>query len=74
MDTGEPLSLDTNRALSGGKGFINHVFNFNNDTKVELLNLGQYLIMVLIPFPLGIILMKYACVLWSPFMDLGMES
>tara|TARA_B110000495_G_scaffold172891_1_gene162082 strand:- start:220 stop:966 length:747 start_codon:yes stop_codon:yes gene_type:complete len=49
MDTGESLSLDTNRALSGGKGFINHVFNFNNDTKVELLNLGQYLIMVLIP-------------------------
>ena len=49
MDTGETLSLDTNRALGGGKGFINHVFNFNNDTKVELLNLGQYLIMVLIP-------------------------
>lgn len=40
---------DTNRALEGGKGFINHVFNFNNDTKVELLNLGQYLILALIP-------------------------
>jgi hypothetical protein len=43
------LDLTTDRALNGGKGFINHVFNFNNDTKVELLNLAQYLILVLIP-------------------------
>tara|TARA_B100000575_G_scaffold48614_1_gene35603 strand:- start:2008 stop:2760 length:753 start_codon:yes stop_codon:yes gene_type:complete len=48
MDQGETI-VDTNRALNGGKGFINHVFNFNNDTKVELMNLAQYLIMVLIP-------------------------
>jgi len=48
METGEP-DFTTERALNGGKGFVNHVFNFNNDTKVELLNLGQYLIMVLLP-------------------------
>ena len=33
----------------GGKGFVNHVFNFDNDTKVELMNLGQYALMVLLP-------------------------
>ena len=48
MDPGETI-VDTNRALNGGKGFINHVFNFNNDTKVELMNLAQYLFMVLVP-------------------------
>ena len=48
MDSGDTI-VDTNRALNGGKGFINHVFNFNNDTKVELMNLAQYLFMVLVP-------------------------
>ena len=41
------------KSLSGGlqqgKGFINHVFNFDNDTKVELMNISQYLLFVLIP-------------------------
>ena len=45
----EEITTTTTTTLTGGKGFVNHVFNFNNDTKVELMNLGQYLIMVLIP-------------------------
>jgi len=32
-----------------GKGFINHVFNFNTETKTELMNLAQYLALVLLP-------------------------
>jgi len=32
-----------------GKGFINHVFNFNAETKTELMNLAQYLALVLLP-------------------------
>jgi hypothetical protein len=32
-----------------GKGFINHVFNFNSETKTELMNLAQYLALVLLP-------------------------
>ncbi len=31
------------------KGFINHVFNFDTDTKSELLNVGQYLLLAIIP-------------------------
>jgi hypothetical protein len=30
-------------------GFINHVFNFDNDTKCEVLNVGQYLLLAIIP-------------------------
>ena len=30
-------------------GFINHVFNFDNDTKCEVLNIGQYLLLAIIP-------------------------
>ena len=30
-------------------GFINHVFNFDNDTKTEVLNVGQYLLLAIIP-------------------------
>jgi len=45
---------DVNNAMSqsagvSGKGFINHVFNFNTETKTELLNLAQYLALVLLP-------------------------
>ncbi len=43
------ITTSQNAGVQSGKGFINHVFNFNNDTKVELMNLGQYLLMVLIP-------------------------
>ena len=30
-------------------GFINHVFNFDNETKTEVLNVGQYLLLAIIP-------------------------
>jgi hypothetical protein len=30
-------------------GFINHVFNFDNDTKTEVLNVGQYLLLAIVP-------------------------
>ena len=45
---------DVNNAMSqsagvSGKGFINHVFNFNTETKTELMNLGQYLGLVILP-------------------------
>ena len=30
-------------------GFINHVFNFDNDTKTEVLNVGQYLLLAIAP-------------------------
>ena len=33
----------------GKNGFINHVFNFDNDTKTEVLNVGQYLLLAIIP-------------------------
>ena len=33
-------------------GFINHVFNFDNDTKTELLNVLQYLVLAIIPMGL----------------------
>ena len=29
--------------------FINHVFNFDNDTKCELLNVGQYSLLAILP-------------------------
>ena len=31
------------------KTFINHVFNFDNDTKCEVLNVSQYLLLAIIP-------------------------
>ena len=30
-------------------GFLQHVFNFDNDTKTEVLNVGQYLLLAIIP-------------------------
>jgi len=33
----------------GKNGFINHVFNFDNDTKTEVLNVGQYMLLAIIP-------------------------
>ena len=32
--------------------FINHVFNFDNDTKCELLNTGQYALLAILPMGL----------------------
>ena len=47
------MEAEAERNLGGGlqqgKGFINHVFNFDNDTKVEFMNITQYLLFVLIP-------------------------
>ena len=31
------------------KSFIKHVFNFDNDTKCEILNVSQYLLLAIIP-------------------------
>ena len=38
---------NTNKVVKNG--FINHVFNFDNDTKTEVLNVGQYLLLAIIP-------------------------
>ena len=38
----------TQSAGVSGKGFINHVFNFNSETKTEVMNLAQYLAIVLL--------------------------
>ena len=37
----------TNKIVKNG--FINHVFNFDNETKTEVLNIGQYLLLAIIP-------------------------
>ena len=38
---------NTNKVVKNG--FINHVFNFDNETKTEVLNVGQYLLLAIIP-------------------------
>ena len=38
---------NTNKVVK--RGFVNHVFNFDNDTKTEVLNVGQYLLLAIIP-------------------------
>ena len=38
---------NTNKVVKNG--FVNHVFNFDNDTKTEVLNVGQYLLLAIIP-------------------------
>ena len=40
---------DTDTTKNVKNGFINHVFNFDNDTKTEVLNVGQYLLLAIIP-------------------------
>ena len=37
----------TNKVVKNG--FINHVFNFDNETKTEALNVGQYLLLAIVP-------------------------
>ena len=37
----------TNKVIKNG--FINHVFNFDNETKTDALNIGQYLLLAIIP-------------------------
>jgi hypothetical protein len=39
--------IDTTKTVKNG--FINHVFNFDNDTKTEVLNVGQYLLLAIVP-------------------------
>jgi hypothetical protein len=43
-------SLDELSKTSSGKpGFFKHVFNFDEDSKVEMLNLVQYVVLALVP-------------------------
>ena len=49
MESVETASNAAQNAGVSGKGFINHVFNFNSETKTELMNLAQYLALVLLP-------------------------
>ena len=50
-------SLDELTKTNGGKtGFFKHVFNFNDESKSEMLNIVQYAVLALIPV---IILNKY---------------
>jgi hypothetical protein len=44
MDTLEELGKGSN-----GKGFFKHVFNFNNDSKVEMINIIQYAVLAIVP-------------------------
>ena len=41
-----------NSSKNSKPGFINHVFNFDTETKNDLLNIGQYLLLALIPMAL----------------------
>ena len=43
-------SLDELSKTSSGKpGFFKHVFNFDEDSKAEMLNLVQYVVLALVP-------------------------
>jgi len=41
--------MDEDNTKNVKNSFINHVFNFDNDTKCELLNTGQYALLAIIP-------------------------
>jgi hypothetical protein len=43
---------DDTIAKTAKNSFINHVFNFDNDTKCELMNIGQYSFLAIIPMAL----------------------
>ena len=49
-------SLDEMTKSSGKPGFFKHVFNFNEDSKAEMLNIIQYAVLAIIPI---VILNKY---------------
>lgn len=40
---------DLSKATSGKPGFFKHVFNFNDDSKSEMMNIVQYAVLALIP-------------------------
>ena len=43
-------SLDElSKSTSGKQGFFKHVFNFDEDSKAEMLNIIQYAVLALIP-------------------------
>ena len=42
---------NTNKVVKNG--FINHVFNFDNETKNDLMNIIQYIVLALIPCSLA---------------------
>jgi len=59
-------SLDElSKATSGKPGFFKHVFNFNDDSKSEMMNIVQYAILALIP----VILMNKAMQKFVPEAD-----
>ena len=43
---------DDNSSNIAKKSFIKHVFNFDNDTKCEILNVSQYLLLAIVPMAL----------------------
>jgi hypothetical protein len=45
MDTLDEITKGSN----GKGGFFKHVFNFNNDSKVEMINIIQYAVLALVP-------------------------
>lgn len=46
------MDSDDSTTKKINNGFINHVFNFDNDTKCELMNLLQYVVLAIIPISL----------------------
>jgi hypothetical protein len=40
---------DLTKATNGKPGFFKHVFNFNDDSKSEMMNIVQYAVLALIP-------------------------
>ena len=59
-------SLDElSKATSGKPGFFKHVFNFNDDSKSEMMNIVQYAVLALIP----VILMNKAMQKFVPEAD-----
>ena len=46
------MDSDDSTTKKINNGFVNHVFNFDNDTKCELMNLLQYVVLAIIPISL----------------------
>ncbi len=47
--TATMTSMQKSSSTGGGSGFINHVFNFDEDSKAEILNVIQYSFLAIIP-------------------------
>ena len=51
---------DLSKATNGKPSFFKHVFNFNDDSKSEMMNIIQYAVLALIPVVLmNKIMQKY---------------